>query len=49
VGLANQSYGLALPCWKKSSDQLIADEAQVVASASENHANVGACEVVPFK
>jgi hypothetical protein len=26
-----------------------ADEAEVVASTSENHANVGACEVVPFK
>jgi hypothetical protein len=34
---------------KKPSDQLIADEAKAVASASENHTNVGACEVVPFK
>jgi hypothetical protein len=31
------------------SAQLNADEAEVVASASENHANVGACELVPLK
>src|ERR1700757_3804386 len=34
---------------EKSSEQMIADEAEAVASARENHANVGACEVVPFK
>ena len=34
---------------KASSDHLIADEAEVVTPASENPANVGVCEVVPFK
>jgi hypothetical protein len=34
---------------EKSSEQMIADEAEVAASASENHANVGACEIVPLK
>ena len=35
--------------FEKSSDQVIADEAEAVASTSENHANVGACEVLSFK
>jgi hypothetical protein len=33
---------------EKSSEQMIEDDAEVVASASGNHANVGACEIVPF-
>jgi hypothetical protein len=34
---------------EKCCEQMTAGEAEVVASASENHANVSACEVVPFK